>query len=267
MSTLKLANFFEKKYASKPWDKQPTPYAVSPWKEIEGPTDTSLGIPYTAGEVTYFKDRLTLLWDKVNGPDSELWNRFFRIADSSLANSPIITKFKGVFNEFIFELQKSDLKNSLLLSAEMMQVLKNLRENISIQQTSDMPQPIRAALDDIIYRLGTRIWERTKEVLSIYHIRRGILNSPEVLEQFSKANIGTWHHGPMQNPFKEQPAVQPGDKILPKTQIKNIIDQNIWEEVNKIMPSTGTNDKERNKHFEKLKKEYYAKARAAKNNI
>ncbi len=264
MDLLKLAEYFERKYAAKSWDQQPSPYDASAWQKIEGPHDTSLGIPYTAGQVQYYKDQLFMLWNKASGPESELWAKFFRIADSSLANSPIVTKFKGVYSEFVFELQKANLKDSLLLCVDMLGVLKDLRENVSIQQTSDMPQPIRSALMDIIHRIGTRVWEGTKKILSIYDIRKGILNAPEVLEHFNAADIGSWHHGPMANPMNEKPAVQPGDRVLAKTKVMNMIEQNIMEDVDKAMPSNGTNEKERTKLFEKLKKEYYAKARAAK---
>lgn len=265
MNIYKLADFFMKKYGGKSWEDKPSPYEASPWKKIEGPDDTSLGIPYSAGEVVYYKDQLALLWDKVNGPDKELWDRLFKIADSSLVNLPLIKRFKEVFNDFIARLQKASLKESLILCAEMMGFLSDLREAISVSRTSDMSQQVRMGLDDLVYRIGNRVWERTKKILTIYKMRQGIMNSPEILNLFSAAGKGSWHYGPMASPFRENnPAPQPGDRVPAKFKMVSMIDQNIWEDVDSQLPASGTNEKERTKLFDKLKKEYNTKSKESK---
>lgn len=201
-----------KQEAPKEWSEGVGPAPVgqkqpvrSPYDEIKGPADTSLGVPIAADRAQRWKDNLILVYDRIK--EEMVKQPYFKALYSDIGEpqeEKILAKFNHLLNAYVPNIANSNLKDAFLYGVKYVDAFNALRDELpwAIKDREKMHR-----VDDAIYRMQLRIWDKVKDVLNIHDMKGTPFQLPpdemaEMLRVIKSVPRGTWKYGPMANPTK-----------------------------------------------------------------
>lgn len=174
MSMVKLATYFYQKYAAN--DKP----------------DISFGVSITPERTRILKDKLILVYDKINKKITQLPQ--FQELNKELSGEFYLKVFNELIDDLVINIEHSTLKDGFSYATRMIDALNRLRHRISRRIERDKA----IQLDLAIKNVQDTIWKEAKNVLNIHDLRGIALEYPE-LEGISDKPQGSWQFGPMKS--------------------------------------------------------------------
>lgn len=167
---------------------------ISSYKNIEGEPDTSFGVAINAAKTRILKDKLILVYDKINKDITQL--PAFKQINEELSDEFYFNVFLDLINNFVVNIEDNSLKDAFSYSVRMIEALNQLR-NALIKNKMEREKMID--LDTAIRSVQDTIWKESKRILNIHDLKGLILSFPELKDKIN-AIVPTWDYGPGKNP-------------------------------------------------------------------
>lgn len=177
MRCIGLGRYFQEKYAA----------------EVE---DISFGVSINAIKTRLLKDKLILIYDKIN-KDITVLPEFIHI-NQLLEGDFYLTLFNDLVNNYVVNIENSNLKEAFSYSGRMIQALNQLRDALV---KSKVDREKMYLLDNMIKSIQDTIWKESKRILNIHNLRGILIDIPELQNIINKI-VPTWDYGPGKNPTK-----------------------------------------------------------------
>jgi hypothetical protein len=175
MNMVKLSEYFFIKYAAEP--------------------DTSFGVPITPERTRILKDKLILVYDKLNAHITQLPE--FQALNKELKDEPYLKLFNSLIDNFVINIENSTLKEAFSYGAELIDVLNKLRKDYRYSKTE---KEKKAKFDMAVNNIQDTIWKESKNILNIHDLRGMELDYPELFGIIRDKIVPTWNFGPMRSP-------------------------------------------------------------------
>jgi hypothetical protein len=186
----------------------------SPYLDVKGPADTSLGVPIDASRAQRWKDRMILAYDRIKKELTDM--PFFKeiyeemgpraggTGGGSTPMEPILRVFNDLINSYVVNVANSNLKDAFLFGVKYVAAFNDLRDMLP-RMVKDRQHMF--ALDAAIWSTQKFIWKRVKDLLNIHDIGSADISLPpeeaaEMKKILGKLPRGTWTYGPMKDPTK-----------------------------------------------------------------
>lgn len=195
MSIIGLAEYFRIKYAG------------SYEEYLEQAPDMSFGKPINAATARQLKDKLVLLYDKLNEEITQI--PIFKTLNEALKDDE---NWEG-FKKFIFSssevIDGMDLKDAFIYCVQSIDILNKTRRKIQRMGSTGL-MDFRAAktMDAGILSIQDYIWKYSKRMMSVHDLRDALMGQDRELKKLvleDKVNTikPTWDYGPGKNPAIE----------------------------------------------------------------
>lgn len=157
--------------------------------------DTSFGVPITPERTRILKDKLILVYDKLNAHITQLPE--FQELNEELKDEPYLVMFNDLINNFVINIENSTLKEAFSYGAELIDVLNKLRKDYRFSKT-DRDKKIK--FDMAANNIQDTIWKESKNMLNIHDLRGLELEYPELKNIIKERIVPTWNYGKLKNP-------------------------------------------------------------------
>src|SRR5580698_5033079 len=112
----------------RPSDNPKTP---SPYDQVSGPADTSLGVPISADRAQRWKDRMVLAYDRIKKELTEL--PFFKEIYAEMSRpfekmEPMLRTFNDLIDAYVVDVARSNLKDAFLFGTKYVAAFNDLRD-------------------------------------------------------------------------------------------------------------------------------------------
>lgn len=173
MSQVKLSEYLFIKYAS------------------EEKPDMSFGKPITPEKTRILKDKIILVYDKLNEDITRL-PEFIEL-NEELRGDPYLAAFNNLINNLVVNIEEMTLKDGFNYAIKMIDALNRLRMGIRKSRVIEKEKIIQ--LDAAIHNIQDTIWKESKRILNIHDLRGLTLNYPELKGILTEIKP-TWDYGP-----------------------------------------------------------------------
>ena len=181
MSKVNLAEYLFVKYAA---------------DQLQG--DVSFGVFINPEKTRILKDKLILVYDKINKNITQLPE--FQRMNKDLEGEFYLNVFNDLINSLVVKVEKSSLKDGFSYAIQMIKALNELRGSLRFRR--EMPKSQKAQLDHNIKNVQDTIWEESKRFLNIHDLRGLQLEFPE-LKNIINEIVPTWDYGKGRNPTRK----------------------------------------------------------------
>lgn len=167
---------------------------ASNYKNIEGEPDTSFGVPINAAKARILKDKLILVYDKINDSITKLPE--FKRINFELKDEFYLTVFNDLINNYVANIENLSLKDAFSYSIKMIESLNQLRNALI---TGKVEREKMIDLDFAIKSIQDTIWKESKRILNLHDLKGLMLSFPELKSKINTI-VPTWDYGPGKNP-------------------------------------------------------------------
>lgn len=180
MSRVNLADYLFIKYAA---------------EELQG--DTSFGTFINPEKTRILKDKLILVYDKINKDITRLPD--FQRINEDLKGDLALIAFNDIINDLVVNVEGSSLKEGFSFAVRMIKALNQLQNDLRFHQ---IEKAKKAQLSHAIKNISDTIWKESKRILNIHDLRGLELEYPELKGILGKI-MPTWNYGPLKNPARK----------------------------------------------------------------
>jgi hypothetical protein len=197
MNIIGLAKYFISKYGiDELSDNKPSIITTPAQKPQGNPHDRSFGKPINRDKARILKDKLILVYDKLNREITKL--PAFQYINKALSGEHYLNVFNDLINSYVVFVENSSLYDIFSYSIRLIDALNSLRDAI-VRTKISRDELIQ--LDMNIKSVQDTIWKQSKRILNIHDLRGLELEFPELKDIIDKA-VPTWDFGPGKNPAK-----------------------------------------------------------------
>lgn len=157
-------------------------------------SDTSLGVPISADRAQKWKDNLIRIYDSVKQELTKL--PYFQNIYKDMGDEQMLQVFNQLIDAYVANIARADLKHAFMFGMKYIEGFNGFRDTI-FKQVKNKDRRYR--LDDAIWRIQTRMWDKLKDVLNVHDIGFSeIPMSPEEKAEMAKVMKsiphGTWKY-------------------------------------------------------------------------
>jgi hypothetical protein len=171
--------------------------------------DVSLGAPISADRAKKWKDNLIRIYDSVKADLTKL--PYFQDLYKEMGDDPLLQVFNQLIDAYIVNIAGADLKHAFMYGMKYLEGFNGFRTMVADEIKGRMAKERRPKqrkalkkrlyqLDDAIWRIQTRMWDKLKDVLNVHDIGFSPLITLDEDEKAEMAKVmksiphGTWKY-------------------------------------------------------------------------